>query len=201
MQSDPVLAHWKKPIASQSHSSSRLLHVLALPRQNLSKLACGAVCCMLALLSRHNAALSAAISSCGCGLCLLQRWFICKHQRLMRLLRLCWWRHHRGSSSWLLHWGGRGRCLHLWLLLRLLRLLLWLLDHHRLLLLRLQWRHRWCLLWCIFILAVQCDLLLFEVAPVLLIHKHKVEEIAHTELVVHVLVRGRQVVRRQKQPA
>jgi len=48
--------------------------------------------------------------------------------------------------------------------------------------------------------AEERDLLLLEVAPVLLVDQHQVEVVLDAELVVHRLVRGRQVVRRQEQP-
>ena len=41
--------------------------------------------------------------------------------------------------------------------------------------------------------------LLFEVAPLLLVHQHQVEIVAHRELLVDVTHRGRQLVPTQKQ--
>ena len=49
--------------------------------------------------------------------------------------------------------------------------------------------------------SVQLDFLLFEVAPVLLVDQHQVQEVLHAELVVHCLVGGRKVVGGQEQPA
>ena len=49
--------------------------------------------------------------------------------------------------------------------------------------------------------SVELDFLLLEVAAVLLIHQHQVEEVLDAELVVHQLVGGREVIWRQKQPA
>mmetsp|Transcript_13364 Transcript_13364/g.56509 ORF Transcript_13364/g.56509 Transcript_13364/m.56509 type:complete len:371 (+) Transcript_13364:1152-2264(+) len=50
------------------------------------------------------------------------------------------------------------------------------------------------------LVAIERDLLLLEVPPVLLVHQHQVEVVLDAEPVAHVLVRGRQVVRRQEQP-
>ena len=49
-------------------------------------------------------------------------------------------------------------------------------------------------------LPVQLDLLLLELSELLLVHQHQVQVVLHAELVVHQLVRGRQVVGRQEQP-
>ncbi len=49
--------------------------------------------------------------------------------------------------------------------------------------------------------AVQHDLLLLEVPAVLLVDQHQVEQVADAELIVHVAVRRRRLVRRQVQPA
>ena len=48
--------------------------------------------------------------------------------------------------------------------------------------------------------SIQCDFLLFEVAPVFFINKHQVEIVLHAELVVHILVCGCQVIWRQEKP-
>mmetsp|Transcript_9119 Transcript_9119/g.35591 ORF Transcript_9119/g.35591 Transcript_9119/m.35591 type:complete len:366 (+) Transcript_9119:1141-2238(+) len=50
------------------------------------------------------------------------------------------------------------------------------------------------------LVAIERDLLLLEIPPVLLVHQHQVEVVLDAEPVAHVLVRGRQVVRRQEQP-
>ena len=52
-----------------------------------------------------------------------------------------------------------------------------------------------------FVKSVQLDLLLLEIPAILLIHKHQVEEIFDAELIVHCLVRGCQIIWREKQPA
>ena len=49
--------------------------------------------------------------------------------------------------------------------------------------------------------AQQLDLLLLEIAAVLLVDQHQVEVVLDAELVVHKLIRRRQVVRGQEQPA
>lgn len=48
--------------------------------------------------------------------------------------------------------------------------------------------------------SIQCDFLLFEIASVLFIHKHQIEIVLHTELVVYILVCGCQVIWRQEKP-
>jgi hypothetical protein len=40
-----------------------------------------------------------------------------------------------------------------------------------------------------------------DLPPILLVHQHQVQVVANTELVVHVLVAGGQIIRRQVQPA
>ena len=62
-------------------------------------------------------------------------------------------------------------------------------------------RQRRCRRAICFIKTVELDLLLLEIPTILLIHKHQVEEIFDAELIVHCLVRGRQIIWRQKQPA
>ena len=47
-------------------------------------------------------------------------------------------------------------------------------------------------------LAVYGDFLLLEVSPILLVHEHKVQVVAHAELVVDITVRGREVVGAQE---
>lgn len=49
--------------------------------------------------------------------------------------------------------------------------------------------------------SVQYDLLLFEVASVFFVNKHEVEIVLDTELVVHILVCGCQIIWRQEKPA
>ena len=48
-------------------------------------------------------------------------------------------------------------------------------------------------------MSVEADLLLLEVPPVFFVHQHQVQVILDAEPVAHVLVRRRQVVRRQEQ--